>query len=256
VTRTPLILVAVAVALGAAGARAQDRDPVAEVAARAAERGVPPAAVVGPVEDARSRGLPAAAVADKVLEGLAKGVPPERIDAVARALVGRLAEADLVLQDAAERGLAPPRDRPAALADLAHALAGGVDRAAARDLVDAARAGRHGADGVVAAALAVGTLARRGVPVADALPLGRALAREPRSAREVASAFDAWRSAGGRDARAFLGDAERRVSEGRPVAGVEREDAARERARERREERGRMGDGMGGEGMRSREGRR
>jgi len=251
VTRIALILVAAAVALGAAGARAADRDPIAEVGARAAERGVPASAVVGPVEEARARGLPAAAVADKVLEGLAKGVPPERIDAVARALVGRLGEADLVLGEAAERGVAPPRDRAAALVDLAHALGDGVDRAAARDLVEAARAGKKGADGAVAAALAVGALARRGVPVEDALPLGRALARAPRSAPEVAPAFDAWRGAGGHDAGVFLGETERRVREGRPLAGPEREDAARERARERREERGRMG----GEGMRRGEGR-
>jgi hypothetical protein len=247
VIRTPLALVA-AVAL-AAGARAQDRDPAGEVAARAAERGVPAADVVGAVEDARARGLPAAAVADKVLEGLAKGVPPERIDAVARALVGRLAEADGVLAEAAERGLAPPRDRAAALVDLAHALGDGVDRDAARALGEAARAGKRGADGAVAAALAVGALARRGVPVGEALPLGRALARDPAHAPEIPAAFDAWR---GGDARAFLADAERRVREGRPLAGPERDAAARDRARERREERGRTG----GEGMRRGEGGR
>ena len=251
-TRTPLILVAASVALVASGAHALDRDPVAEVSARAAERGVPAAAVVGAVEDARARGLPAEAVADKVLEGLAKGVPPERIDGVARALVGRLGEAELVLGEAAQRGLGAPRDRAAALVDLAHAFGDGVDRAAAQDLVEAARAGRKGADGAVAAALAVGALARRGVPVQDALPLGRALAREPRSAPEIAPAFDAWRGAGGRDARQFLAEAERRVREHRAVAGPERDDAARERARERRDDRGRMG----GEGMRRGEGRR
>lgn len=254
-TRIPLILTIAALALTAPGAGAEPRDPVAEVAARAAERGVAPAAVLGPVEDARSRGLPADAVADKVLEGLAKSVPPERIDAVARALVGRLAEADLVLAEAAAQGLAPPRDRAGALADLAHALGSGVDRGAAGALVEAARAGggRAGVDGVVAAAGAVGALARRGVPVVDALPLGRALAREPRSAPEVAPAFDAWRLEGGRDAKAFLAEAERRVSGARPLAaGAEREDAARDRARERREERGRMG----GEPARGRDGRR
>jgi hypothetical protein len=254
VNRMGLILVAAAVALAGAGARAEPRDPVAEVAARAAERGVAPAAVLGAVEDARARGLPDALVADKVLEGLAKGVPPERIDAVARALVGRLGEADAVLAEAAAQGLAPARDRPAALADLAHALGAGVDRAATAALVDAARAsgGRAGADGVAAAALAVGALGRRGVPVEDALPLGRALARSPRSAPEIAPAYDAWRAGGGRDAREFLAEAERRVVQGRPLGGAEREDAARERARERRDERGRMG----GEPARSREGRR
>jgi hypothetical protein len=99
---------------------------------------------------------------------------------------------------------------------------------------------------VVAAALAVGALARRGVPVDDALPLGRPLARPPGTAADVAPALDAWRAGGGDDARACLADAERRVSDGEGRAGGRHapddraRDRERERARDRAEERGRM----------------
>jgi hypothetical protein len=244
-TRILLVLVAVAAALPGASRAAPARDPLAEVAARAAERGVPEAPLSAPVREARARGLPAEPVADKVLEGLAKGVPPERIGEVASALVARLGEADLLLRETARQGLAPPRDRSQALVDLAHALGAGIDRGSVEALAAAAR-GRDGrADGVVAAALAVGALARRGVPVEDSLPLGRALAQAPESAADVAPAFDAWRAGGGEDARAFLADAERRALEGRARAGADdrrraHDERGRDRARERSEERGRM----------------
>lgn len=245
VTRFLLVLAAAAALPGAPRA-APARDPLAEVAARAAERGVPEAPLGAPVREAQARGLPAEPVADKVLEGLAKGVPPERIAEVAGALVARLGEAELALRDAARLGLAPPRDRAQALVDLAQALGAGVDRAAVEALAAAAR-GREGrTDGVVAAALAVGALARRGVAIDDALPLGRALARTPRTAADVAPAFDAWRARGGDDPRSFLADAERRVGE-ETRAGARRDahdergrERAQERARDRSEERGRM----------------
>jgi hypothetical protein len=244
---TRILLVIIAAAAALPGAARAARDPLAEVTARAAERGVPEAPLGAPVREAQARGLPAEPVADKVLEGLAKGVPPERIGEVASALVARLGEADLLLREAESQGLAPPRERSQALVGLAQALGAGIDRAAVEALAGAAR-GRDGrADGVVAAALAVGALARRGVPVGDALPLGRALARAPETAADVAPAFDAWRASGGDDPRAFLADAERRVLEEREGrAGVRRapddrtRDRERERERERAEERGRM----------------
>jgi hypothetical protein len=227
----PLAVALSLAALGAGGeARAADPDPAAEVGARAAERGVAAAPLVAPVRDAERRGLPAQVVADKVLEGLAKGVPPDRVAGVAGGLVERLAQAQAAL-DAG--GLAPPRDRSAALADLASALGAGVDRPALDGLVAAARSRSGGADDAVAAANVVAALARRGVPVPDALPLARALATHPRAAPDVVPAFDAWRADGGRDAHEFLADAERRVADGRDVraagrgAGGNRDDADR-----------------------------
>jgi hypothetical protein len=249
VTRLLLFLVAAAALPGTSRAAAPARDPLAEIAARAAERGVPEAPLSAPVREARERGLPPEPVADKVLEGLAKGVPPERIGQVASALVARLGEADLLLGEAVRQGLAPPRDRSQALLDLAHAIGAGIDRGSVEALAAAAR-GRDGrADGVVASALALGALARRGVPVADALPLGRALARAPATAADVAPAFDAWRAQGGEDARTFLAEAERRVLEGHAPGARDRQghdergrgrDRDHERARDRSEERGRM----------------
>ena len=200
-----LALVAAALPARPAGAAPE---PAAEVAARAAERGVAAAPLVAPVRDAQRRGLPDRVVADKVLEGLAKGVPPDRVAAVAGALVQRLSDADAVLARA-PAGLAPPHDRPAALVDLAGALGAGVDRGTVDALLGAARGGSGGADAAVAAARVLGALGQRGVPLPDALPLGRALAAHPRAAADVVPAFDAWRADGGQDPRAFVGDAGR-----------------------------------------------
>jgi hypothetical protein len=97
----------------------------------------------------------------------------------------------------------------------------------------------------VAGARVLAALGRRGVPAADALPLGRAVAAHPASGPDVVAAFDAWRAGGGQDVREFLADAERRVGEGRGM-GAGRDDAARD-ARgggaggAGREERGRWG---------------
>jgi hypothetical protein len=251
VIRNSLALLAIAAGLAAPGARAAAPDPAAQVAARAAERGADAAPLVAPVRAAERRGLPAQVVADKVLEGLAKGVPADRVAAVAGGLVERLSEADAVLARA-PAGVAPPRDRAAALADLAHALGAGVDRSTAEALLAAARSKPGGADGAVAAARVLAGLGRRGVPASDALPLGRALAADPRSAADVVPAFDAWRADGGRDARAFLEDAERRVAQeravggaGRDAAGAGRDDADRGMRDAGRDERGRMGGDAG-----------
>jgi hypothetical protein len=207
-------------ALLAAPAAAGPPDPAAEIAARAAVLGVAAQPLLAPVQEARRLGLPAEPVADKVLEGLAKGVSPDRVAAVAGALLARLAEADALLAGARAAGLAPVPDRAGALADLAQALRAGVDRPSLEALVAAAREARSGAEAVTAAARALGQLSRRGVAPAEALPLGRALARHPREAGEVAALYDAWRAEGGRDRDAFLSEAERRIAAGRPLAGM------------------------------------
>jgi hypothetical protein len=234
------LLALVAVAVVASAARAGGPDPAVEVAARAAERGAAAGPLVAPVREAERRGLPAQVVADKVLEGLAKGVPADRVAAVASGLVSRLSEADSVLARA-PKGVAPPRDRPAALADLANALGAGVDRASVEALVASPGARTGGADGVVVAARVLAALGRRGVPAADALPLGRSVAANPRSAPDVVSSFDAWRAEGGRDTREFLEDAERRVSEGRGMGGADRDDPAGGARGAGHDERGRWG---------------
>ncbi len=245
VIRNPLAAFALAAAfVGAPAARAAAPDAAAEVAARAAERGILAEPLVAPVREAERRGLPPRLVADKVLEGIAKGVPPERVAAVAGALVSRLSEADEALARA-PAGVAPPRDRPAALADLAGALAAGVDRASLDALVAAARSGSAGADGAVAAARVLAGLGRRGVPASDALPLGRALAANPRSAADVVPAFDAWRADGGQDMRAFIADAERRVAQGRAVSGAGHDADRGGRDDAGRDERGRGGGDAG-----------
>ena len=229
-----VVVAAVPVAHPAAGG-----DPAGEVAVRAAERKIEAGPLVEPVRDAERRGLPARLVADKVLEGLAKGVPPDRVAAVAAALVGRLAEADVLLRRVEARGPAPAADRGAALADLAQVFAAGVTPAAVDGLM---AGGPAKADAVVAAATAVAALARRGVPAAESLGLGRALVARPTSAPEVGAAFDAWRAAGGREPREFLADAERRVSEGRSLAGPDGGEPPGRGARDAgRDERSRMG---------------
>jgi len=238
--RRPAGAVLIAVALVLSPAALAD-DPAAEVAARAAERGVSPDLLVGPVREAELRGLPSRPVADKVLEGIAKGIPAERVAAVATALVARLGEADGLLQGTRSMGLAPPADRAAALADLAHALGAGVDRSAVEALAAAAR-GKGSAADVVVAAAALGALARRGVPVAEAMPLGRALVASPRHAPDVGPAFDAWRAHGGRDVAEFLSETERRVVGGRSVSDTDRR-GGRDSMGERR-------GAMGGEGRR------
>ncbi len=207
-------------ALLAAPAAAGSPDPVAEISARAAKLGVAAQPLLAPVQEARRLGLPAEPVADKVLEGLAKGVAPDRVAAVAGALLARLAEADALLAGARAAGLAPVPDRAGALADLAQALQAGVDQPSLEALVAAAREARSGAEAVTAAARALGQLSRRGVAPAETLPLGRALARQPREAGEVAPLYDAWRAEGGRDRDAFLSEAERRIAAGRPLAGM------------------------------------
>ncbi|HYQ80752.1 MAG TPA: hypothetical protein VEP68_04575, partial [Anaeromyxobacteraceae bacterium] len=103
-----------AVTLLASGATAAT-DLAAEISARAARQGFPAQPLLAPVEEARRLGLPPDPVADKVLEGLAKGVAPERVAAVARDLVSRREQADAVLAQAGQSGLAPAADRAVAL---------------------------------------------------------------------------------------------------------------------------------------------
>jgi hypothetical protein len=208
--------VARAVAAGVPGPLADD------LAARAAEHGLDPAEALAPVASAARAGLPAELVAQKTLEGLAKGVPPARVLAVARALTERLTRADAVLAEARRAGLHLAGDRPAALGDMAGALADGVPPEALRDLLDAARRGREGsADAVVAATRTLGELSRRGVAVPEALPLARALAgRRPGEAGEIAALYDAYRSEGGREPGPFLEEARRRVKMGAPLEGM------------------------------------
>ncbi len=195
---------------------------VREVSARAAERGIPASEALAPVAEAAERGVPAELVAAKVLEGISKGVPPARIAAVARGLVDRLASADLLLRDAQRAGLAPPTNRNVALEDLGAAFAAGVARPHVDALVAAALAAHGGgADSVVSAAHAVGELARRDVPPDSAMPLGLAIARRgPRPAGEIPALFDAWRAEGGKDPRAFLDEAARRIESGHKLDGM------------------------------------
>jgi len=209
------------------GARAESRrelpaELVREVTARATERGVPPALVLAPISEAAVGGVPPELVATKVLEGLSKGVPPSRIAAVAHDLAGRLTAADGVLREAQGMGLPAAVDRRAALSDLATALAGGVSSQDLAGLARAARGGRQGtSEGVVSAAHAVGELARRGVPPADAMPLGLAIARHgARPPGEIVAVFEEWRAEGGKDARAFVAEAAARVDRGQGLDGM------------------------------------
>lgn len=204
-----------AVSAGVPAALARD------VAARAAERGLDVAAALEPVVAAARGGLPAELVGAKILEGLAKGAPAERVLAVARALLERLATARAILDEAGAAGLALRADRTAALADLAGAIAEGVGPGSIAALLAASQRAGGGADPAVAAARTVGALAHRGVPVPDALPLGEALAaRPPLPAGEVAGLYDAYRAEGGRDPRAFVEEATRRTRSGAPLTGM------------------------------------
>ncbi len=192
-----------------------------EVSARAVEHGVPVSSALAPVAEAAARGAPVELVAAKVLEGLSKGVPLERVTLVARQLTDWLVLARAVLDDARRAGLAPPVDRAGAQADLATAFASGVGRAQTDALVKAAREGHGGAEGVTSAAFAMGELARRGVPPADALGLGLAIARHgSRPPAEIAGLFDAWRAEGGKDPHPFLDEAARRIERGRALDGM------------------------------------
>jgi hypothetical protein len=188
--------------------------PLADaLAARAAERGVPVGDAFAPVKDAGKAGVPPRLVAEKIVEGLAKGVPPPRVLAVARDLTARLVAARELLDGARHAGLVPEDARDVALADLAGALGQGVTPEAVRALVAAAPGGRCGA--VVAAARTLGELARRGVAVDAALPLGRALAAHTRAdAPAVATLYDEYRREGGDDPAAFLDEAKHRVDDG------------------------------------------
>lgn len=192
--------------------------PLADaLAARAAERGLAVDDAFAPVVEAAQAGVPSRMVAEKILEGLAKGVPPPRVLGVARDLGARLVQSRDLLETARAAGLAPAAARDVALADLAGALGQGVPPEAVRALVTSARGGHS--DAVVAAARMLGELARRGVPVAKALPLARAVAaRGPAS--NVAALYDEYRREGGADDAAFLAEAERRVQAGVPLDGL------------------------------------
>lgn len=237
--------VAEAVAAGVPAALAR------QVADRAEGRGMAGGAALAPVAEAARHGVPAELVADKVLEGLAKGAPPERIAAVAHALGERLAEAQRLLGMAREAGLAPPHERRAALTDLAQALHAGAPRPALEELLAAARSARTGADAVVAAAHALGELARRGIPPAEALPLARAMARSGARAGDPAVVYDAWHSEGGRDVAAFLAEATRRVEAGKPLEGMVDYfgESADKLQRSRPEDRGERGNPEKGKGL-------
>jgi hypothetical protein len=193
--------------------------PIArEVSERASQRGVPPADVLAPIAEALDQGAPADLVAAKVLEGLSKGVPPARIASVARDLTRRLVEADGFLRDAREAGLAPVADRRAALLDLCAAFAAGLGQRGVTSLLEAARAAPVGG---AEAALTIGELMRRGVPEGEAMGLGTAIARTgPRRPGEVAAIFDAWRAEGGKDSRAFVREATRRVESSHKLEGM------------------------------------
>lgn len=225
------LAIATALLLAVPAARAdRARDPGAgavppalgrELAERAAERGVPPEQALAPVAEAAARGVPVDLVAAKVLEGLSKGVPPARVAAVARELTERLARAGTVLGQAERAGLTPPTNRGTAVADLAAALGAGVGPDEAATLTEAARGARAGCDALVSAAHAVGELARRGVPAGDSLGLGLAIARHgPLPPGEIPALFDAWRAEGGKDARAFTGEAARRIEQGKKLDGL------------------------------------
>ncbi|ACG75007.1 conserved hypothetical protein [Anaeromyxobacter sp. K] len=206
----------------AAGAAGVPTALARDVASRAGARGVAPERALAPVVAAARAGLPGEVVAAKILEGLAKGAPPERVLEVAAELGGRLSRAAALVAQARASGLPLRGDRTAALADLAGALGAGVPPDAVLQLVDAARGASGGScEAVVAAARTLGELTRRGVPVRETLPLGAALAqRAPASAGEVAALYDAYRAEGGRDAAAFLVEAERRVQAGAALQGM------------------------------------
>ncbi len=247
VKRYRFVVVAAAALLASVPVAAGAPDPAAEVAARAAGLGLAPQPLLAPVQEARRLGLPAEPVANKVLEGLAKGVGAERVAAVAAALVSRMAQADAVLAAARAAGLAPAPDRPAALADLAQAIQAGVDRSSLETLLTAAGQAHSGSGAVVDAARALGELSRRGVPPAEALALGQALAARPGEASQVVALFDVWRAEGGRDPEAFLSEAERRVATGRPLKDMvdrfgESPDRITRQAASRREDKGALGD--------------
>jgi hypothetical protein len=195
---------------------------VREVSARAAERGIPVAEVLAPLREAAAHGVPVDLVAAKVLEGISKGVPAARVGAVARDLTSRLAAAGDLLRKAERARLTPAVDHSAALLDLSAALASGVGREELESLIDSARGGPGAStEAVVSAALTVGELARREVPRDDAMSLGKAIARHgPRQPGEISSLFDAWRAEGGKDARAFVTEARRRVENGRELTGM------------------------------------
>lgn len=198
-------------------------DVARELAARAEARGVAPEAALAPAVNAARAGVPAGPVAAKILEGLAKGVAADRVLAVASALADRLGRATALLDEARGAGLSSdPASRPAALADLADALAAGVPPDAVRALVQAARtSGVRRCDSVIGAARTLGELARRGVPVVDALPLAAALAtRPPLPAGEVAVVYDAYRREGGEAPGPFLREARRRAARGETLDGL------------------------------------
>jgi hypothetical protein len=193
-----------------------------EVAARAAERGADPAAALAPIVNGARAGVPPEPVAAKVLEGLAKGIPVERVAAVAAALADRLGRASALRDGARDAGLAPiAGGRPSALADLADALGAGVPDEAVAALVAAARVAGRGAESAFAAARTLAELARRGVPVPDALPLAVALAgRPPLPPGHVAALYDAYRREGGEGAAPFLDEARKRASRGERLEGM------------------------------------
>ena len=192
-----------------------------QLSERARQHGMDPAAALAPVAEAARRGLPATPVANKILEGLAKGAPPERVAAVGRALVERLAEAAHLLAASEQARLRAPPDRAAALSDLAGALQDGVRPEAVDALVAAAREANQGSESVVAAARALGELMRRGVPDAAARPLGASLARRGAGAAgQVTALFDAWTAEGGRDAGRFAAEAASRLDRGQSLDGL------------------------------------
>lgn len=194
-----------------------------ELTARAEARGVAAEAALAPVVKAARAGIPAASVAAKVLEGLAKGVAADRVLAVAGALADRLRQAALLLEEGGAAGVGDdpagdPARRAGMLADLADALGAGVPPAAIRALVEAARAAGRRCDSVVAAARTLGELARRGIRVADAMPLATALAaRPPLPTGEIARLYDAYLREGGEGAGPFLAEARRRAARGEPL---------------------------------------
>jgi hypothetical protein len=220
--RQGIALLALVAAVGAAAAqRTVPAGEAREISARAAERGVPAGELLAVVGDAAARGVPTDLVTAKVLEGLSKHVPPGRVAAVARALTDRLDRAQAALADATKAGLGPPSDRRAALADLGDAFASGLRGQDLVPLVDAARAGGRGGDDFVAAAHTQGELARRGVTPPDSLPLGVAIARHgAQPAGEIPALFDAWRAEGGKNPRAFVGEASRRIEDGLQLDGM------------------------------------
>jgi hypothetical protein len=197
-------------------------DLARRVTERALARGMSAEAALAPVSDAARRDLPQALVAAKILEGLAKGVEPARVVEVAEALVARLADAADLIDAAHAAGLGKPRDRAAAIADLAGARHAGVTRSAVIQLIRAAAAApRDGSQAVIAAAHALGELARRGVPVDDSLPLGKALARRGgQAAPGLVAQFDAWRAEGGQAPRRFLEEVATRLDKGLGLEGM------------------------------------